>query len=851
MERATEVNKDCFVSPAVITVKKDNSIKIALDSRKLNEATIKRKAQMSNMAELISRISRKISEEKEGEIHTRKLAFDYAYGQLRLDEQTRNLCIFTVTGGEFTGYYRFLKGFYGLADIPTIFQERIDKTLEFKHPACMDDIIIVTKGSAEKHEAEIKETMKKLEEASYRLTPKKGEFFKKEAEWIGHKIDQNEIQPLQDKFEAITKIEIPKKKRKRTKILLGAIQNLSKYIENLSAQTDILRKLLKKQNKWEWTEEHTNAINNLKKLITQLPYLAHYNPKSENILTTDASTKGLGATLWHKQKDGNLKPIGFASRFLSDTEKKYAINELELLAVVWGSEQFRLYIYGKPIELLTDHQALEPLIKRNRSNKTYSARLTRWLDRLAHFDIQIKHVEGKHLKLTDYLNRNPISKPEPMENYDEEYVFNCIIPLLEFINNYGSITDERETTTRTNQMNSHKTNNQSNSRYVLKLQTSNNQQKNRSSLLSQRNSVYTLHYKSKQTQNDKMDLKIVEAVEKEEPSEETLKLTTRWKEITKPGDYCYTQGQWKRYNPPRTLKAEQKKIEIELWQKQNKPLWRRMEGMSKESQEETERKREFHRVIEKIRNLQKPNETGQRTSRQQTGEIQHDSEIPELEDAETMSSGSENTIVVPAINFKRYLGATGVRYINTGKASKIQTSSDWDLEETVRQVVQNFATDLKTIAGETTNDEKLLKTLVCIEQKTMEQIPEEYKGYTKHLSTRFGVVFYDDKIIIPQTLRRTIITLLHKGHAAINKMSAAAKPFWWPKLKKEIQNKCDECIPCKMNGKSIKPQIPMSEKNYLPPTDKPNEEIQLDFIGPFRFKQRIFFILISIDRYRR
>ena len=68
-ERATEINEDCFVSPTVITVKKDNSIKIALESRKLNEATIKRKAQMPNMEELISRISRKISEEKEGETH--------------------------------------------------------------------------------------------------------------------------------------------------------------------------------------------------------------------------------------------------------------------------------------------------------------------------------------------------------------------------------------------------------------------------------------------------------------------------------------------------------------------------------------------------------------------------------------------------------------------------------------------------------------------------------------------------------------------------------------------------------------------------------------------------------------
>ena len=53
LQKATEVTEDCFVSPAVITVKKDKSIKIALDSRNLNEVTIKRKAQMPNMEELI------------------------------------------------------------------------------------------------------------------------------------------------------------------------------------------------------------------------------------------------------------------------------------------------------------------------------------------------------------------------------------------------------------------------------------------------------------------------------------------------------------------------------------------------------------------------------------------------------------------------------------------------------------------------------------------------------------------------------------------------------------------------------------------------------------------------------
>ena len=83
-------------------------------------------------------------------------------------------------------------------------------------------------------------------------------------------------------------------------------------------------------------------------------------------------------------------------------------------------------------------------MKRHRSNKTYSAKLTRWFDLLAHFEINITHIAGKHLALTNYLSQKPISKPESVENYDEEYVTICIIPLLEFFNNYASVTSQRK-----------------------------------------------------------------------------------------------------------------------------------------------------------------------------------------------------------------------------------------------------------------------------------------------------------------------------------------------------------------------------------------------------------------------
>ena len=111
-----------------------------------------------------------------------------------------------------------------------------------------------------------------------------------------------------------------------------------------------------------------------------------------------------------------------------------------------------------------------------------------------------------------------------------------------------------------------------------------------------------------------MDIKTIESIEKDDPSEDTLRLTSRWREITEPGDYRFTKGQWRKYAPPRTLRAELKRIEVDLWQKRNRLIWQKMEKNNKEALEEAARKIEFHRVIERIRNLPKRDEAGPSSS---------------------------------------------------------------------------------------------------------------------------------------------------------------------------------------------------------------------------------------------
>ena len=81
IKKAKVIDENCFLSPAVITIKNNKSTKIALDSQKLNELTIERKAQLSIMEELISRISREIADGPADEIWDSKFDLDYASGR--------------------------------------------------------------------------------------------------------------------------------------------------------------------------------------------------------------------------------------------------------------------------------------------------------------------------------------------------------------------------------------------------------------------------------------------------------------------------------------------------------------------------------------------------------------------------------------------------------------------------------------------------------------------------------------------------------------------------------------------------------------------------------------------------
>lgn len=109
---------------------------------------------------------------------------------------------------------------------------------------------------------------------------------------------------------------------------------------------------------WFWDTEQTEALEKLKNTISSPPILALYDSTKDLILSVDLSSYGLGAVLMLRANGGNFKPVAFASRTLSASEKRYAQIEKEALAIAWGCEKFANYIVGKTIDIETDHKPL-------------------------------------------------------------------------------------------------------------------------------------------------------------------------------------------------------------------------------------------------------------------------------------------------------------------------------------------------------------------------------------------------------------------------------------------------------------------------------------------------------------
>ena len=98
-------------------------------------------------------------------------------------------------------------------------------------------------------------------------------------------------------------------------------------------------------------------------LLTSEKCLTHFDSSLELTLACDASAYALGAVLSHKVADSTERPIAYASRTLTPSERNYSQLEKEGLACIFGIKKFHDYVFGHSFELITDHKPLLGLLK--------------------------------------------------------------------------------------------------------------------------------------------------------------------------------------------------------------------------------------------------------------------------------------------------------------------------------------------------------------------------------------------------------------------------------------------------------------------------------------------------------
>ena len=206
---------------------------------------------MPNLENLLDMVAEKL-DSSNGEAWYSTLDMTYAYGQVPLHLLTANHCNFQIIGGESTGTYRFVTGFYDLTVMPTEFQKVMDPLLaRFREVFVFtDDILIVTKGTKQEHLDKVREILKTIDNAELQLKAGKCNFAKQEIEWLGFKLTNSGISPINSKVQGITE-KLKPTNLKELRSFLGAVNQFNKFIPDLASTCFPFRSYLEKRRSVE------------------------------------------------------------------------------------------------------------------------------------------------------------------------------------------------------------------------------------------------------------------------------------------------------------------------------------------------------------------------------------------------------------------------------------------------------------------------------------------------------------------------------------------------------------------------------------------------------------------------
>jgi transposase InsO family protein len=377
--------------PSFAIKKKNGSIRVISDFRRLNTMIIRHPYPLPQLSDIFARI--------DGFRYATALDLIMGFYQVRLTERASKLCTIVLPWGKYC--YRRLP--MGLLVSPDVFQSRMNQILGDLPFVIVwiDDILVFSQGSFDEHIEHLRVVFERLRAAGMTVNVNKSSFLAKELPYLGFLLSPEGIRADPQKVEAIRTIAAPKNV-KQVRSFLGMVNYIREMIPRHSHYTAVLSDLVSPKRKFEWLPRHEEAFNALKKVIMKATMLSYPDYSKEFEIYTDASKLAIGAVILQRNDDESLRPpIAYFSRKMTPAQQKYTVGEQELLSIVETLRTYRTMLFGYRIIIWTDHKNLT-------FEKFSSDRVTRWRLFVEEFGPELRYVPGVQNVVADTLSRLPL-----------------------------------------------------------------------------------------------------------------------------------------------------------------------------------------------------------------------------------------------------------------------------------------------------------------------------------------------------------------------------------------------------------------------------------------------------------